>query len=170
VLSFRKGKKKGRKCINNRVLNNQLLDCAVKLAIWECYLSETDTAQGGIIAATVHDECVKLNDIDTNFNEAVLLQGKVTSGEATEEEKTSVADLCRRMDEAWDRVVAYDILQQYPRKCDDDFFFELLITFTSRAAFKLQDLSNKSENLDRNRLLERLVKLKKKKGIGTRLK
>ncbi len=66
------------------------------------------------------------------------------------------------MDEAWDRVVAYNILQQYPRKCDDDYFFELLITFTSRAAFKLQDSSNRAENLDRNRLLERLVNLKKR--------
>jgi hypothetical protein len=92
----------------------------------------------------------------------------VTSGEATEEERASLTDLCRRMDEAWDRVVAYDILQQYPRKCDDDCFFELLITFTSRAAFKLQELSNRAENLDQNRLLERLVTLKK--GIGTTLK
>ncbi len=33
LLSFKKGKKKGRKCINNRILNNPLLDIAVKLSI-----------------------------------------------------------------------------------------------------------------------------------------
>jgi hypothetical protein len=152
LLSFKKGNKKGRKCINNRILNNPLLDIAVKLSIWECYLSEIDTTQVIITAATVLEECTKLSEIDELYNEAIFLQGKVTA---------RVTDLVRRMDEDWGRIVTYDVLQRYPRKCEDDKFFELLIDYTNRATFKLQDKSNRAEKIVRNRLLNQLKDLKK---------
>jgi exonuclease III len=43
MLNFKKKKKKGRICINDRVLSNPSLDCAVKLAIYESYLSKVAT-------------------------------------------------------------------------------------------------------------------------------
>jgi len=52
------------------------------------------------------EECLKLSVIDNLFNEAVSLQGKVTAGEATEEEQTRVTDLVRRMDEDWGRELS----------------------------------------------------------------
>jgi hypothetical protein len=55
-LSFKKEKKRGRKCINNRLLDNPLLDWAIKLAIWFCFLSEISTVPGGIVEAVVLDE------------------------------------------------------------------------------------------------------------------
>ncbi len=107
------------------------------------------------------EECIKLSEIDNFFNEAISLQGKVTSGEATEAEQARVTDLVRRMDEDWERIVTYDVLQRYPRKCDDDKFFELLIDYTNRATFNLQDKSNRAEKIVRNRLLDQLKTLNK---------
>ncbi len=137
------------------------MDVAVKLSIWECYLSEIDTSQGIITAATVLEECLKLSEIDNLFNEAIFLQGKAAAGEATEAEQARVTDLVRRMDEDWERIVTYDVLQRYPRKCEDNIFFELLIDYTNRAVFNPQDKSNRAEKLERNRLLDQLKNLKK---------
>ena len=67
MLNFKKKKKKGRICINDRVLNNPLLDCAVKLAIYEAYLGEVATVPGGLIDLVVEEECLKLHNIDRFF-------------------------------------------------------------------------------------------------------
>jgi hypothetical protein len=75
MLSFKKKRNKGRICINDRILRNPLLDCAVKLAIYECYISEIATVPGGLIEIVVEDECRKLHDIDQQFNELIFLQG-----------------------------------------------------------------------------------------------
>jgi len=164
TLSFKKAKKTGRKCINNRLLENPLLDWAIKLAIWFCFLSEITTVPGGIVEAVVQDECLKLNDIDLLFNEAVFLQGKarVVGISVDEEERRTI--LARQLDESWTRILPYAALQQYPRQCDDDLFFERLIESTSNAAFKLQQLVSIAENSERKNLLENLRVLKRGNG------
>ncbi len=159
-LCFKKRKKKGRKCINNRILTNPLLECGIKLSIWECYLASIRTEAGVVTEALVQEECLKLHDIDLMFNEAVFLQGKAKAVGNSEEEQRREADLVRRLDESWTRVIPYDGLQQYPRNCDDNEFFEKLIEKTSKAAFKMQKLSSEAENFVRKSLLEKLRELK----------
>jgi hypothetical protein len=124
TLSFKKEKKRGRKCINNRLLENSLLDCAIKLAIWFCFLSEIITVPGGIAEAVLQEECLKLNDIDALFNESVFLQGKARVAGTTVEEEERRAALAAQLDAAWTRILPYDALQQYPRQCEDDIFLK----------------------------------------------
>ncbi len=164
TLSFKKAKKTGRKCINNRLLENPLLDWAIKLAIWFCFLSEITTVPGGIVEAVVQDECLKLNDIDLLFNECVFLQGKARVVGISVEEEERRAILARQLDESWTRILPYAALQQYPRQCDDDVFFERLIESTSNAAFKLQQMVSIAENSERKNLLENLRVLKRGNG------
>ncbi len=147
--------------MNNRIVNNPLLEWAVKLATWECYLTELTVVPGGVLDAMRYEECLKLNDIDALFNESIYLQGKAVTSGVTEEEQARVAALTVRMEEAWTRVIPYDALQQHPRNCDDDIFFEKLIVFTNRAVLNIQDLVNRAENAVRADLLSRLKPLKK---------
>jgi hypothetical protein len=160
TLSFKKIKKKGRKCINNRILENPLLDCAIKLAIWECYLTAILCIPGGLVEAVVYEECVKLNNIDTSFNELVFLQGKAAVTGLTEEETANEERIRARVAEAWTDVISYERLQNYPRNCDDDIFFESLIMYTSKAAMTLQSRAILAENCERTGLLGRLKKIK----------
>jgi hypothetical protein len=159
-LCFKIRKKKGCKCINNRILTNPLLECGIKLSIWECYLASIRTEAGGVTEALVQEECLKLHDSDLLFNEAVFLQGKEKAVGHSEEEQRREADLVMRLGESWNRVISYDGLQQYPRNCDDDVFFEKLIDVTSKAAFKMQKLSAEAENFVRKNLLKKLWELK----------
>ena len=105
----------------------------------------------------MQEECLKLNDIDLLFNEAVFLQGKarVVGISVEEEERRTI--LTRQLDESWIRILPYAALQQYPRQCDDDIFFERLIEATSNAAFKLQQLVAIAENSERKNLLENTI-------------
>jgi hypothetical protein len=160
TLSFKKEKKRGRKCLNNRLLENSLLDCAIKLAIWFCFLSEIITVPGGIAEAVVQEECLKLNDIDAIFSESVFLQGKARVAGISVEEEERRAALAAQLDAAWTRILLYEALQQYPRQCEDDIFFEKMIDHSSRAAFKLQQLVSIAENSERKLLLENLKSLK----------
>ncbi len=131
------------------------------MATWECYLTELTVVPGGILDALRYEECLKLNDIDALFNEAIFLQGKAVTSGVTEEEQARVAALTVLMEEAWSRVIPYDTLQQHPRNCDDDIFFEKLIVFTNRAVLKIQDSTHRAENALRADLLSRLKPLKK---------
>ncbi len=110
--------------------------------------------------ALVQEECLKLHDIDLMFNEAVLLQGKEKAVGNSEVEQRRETDLVMWLGESWNRVISYDGLQQYPRNCDDDVFFEKLIDITSKAAFKMQKLSSEAENFVRKNLLKKLWELK----------
>ena len=100
------------------------MDCAIKLAIWFCFLSEIITVPGGIAEAVVQEECLKLNDIDALFNESVFLQGKARVAGTTVEEEERRAALAAQLDAAWTRILPYDALQQYPRQCEDDIFLK----------------------------------------------
>ncbi len=100
-------------------------------------VSGTTAVPGGILDALRYEECLKLNDIDALFNEAVFLQGKAATSGVTEEEQARVGALTVLMEEAWSHVIPYNTLQQHPRNCDDDIFFEKLIVFTNRAVLKL---------------------------------
>jgi hypothetical protein len=122
TLSFKKVKKKGRTCINNRILDNPLLDCAIKLAVWECYLKEFVTQPGGLVEAVVYEECLKLNNIDNMFNELVFLQGKSLVTGLSEEEMEHKETVWARVSEVWNNVISYEQLQNYQRECDDDLF------------------------------------------------
>ncbi len=109
----------------------------------------------------MQDECLKLNDIDVLFNEAVFLQGKarVVGISVEEEERRTI--LARQLDESWTRILPYAALKLYPRQCEDDIFLERLIESTSNAAFKLQQLVSIAENSERKNLLENLRILKR---------
>jgi len=160
MLSFKKQKRKGRLCINDRILTNPLLECAIKLAIYECYISEFRLEPGGLIAMLVQEECLRLNEIDSMFTEAIYLQGKSVVLGLTVEETAREEDLAASMGRAWTEVMSYDFLQQQERKCTDDVFFEKLIEYVRKAALKIQSLVKKAEELDRNALLKKLAELK----------
>ncbi len=140
MLSFKKKRNKGRICINDRILTNPLLDCAVKLAIYECYISEIATVPGGLIEIVVEDLCQKLHDIDQQFNEWIFLQGKSIATGLSAEETARMEELTEDLPMAWGRVMDYDTLQQYLRNCDDDIFFEELIGYCTKAALRVQNL------------------------------
>jgi exonuclease III len=165
-LSFKKGKKTGRRTINNRLISNPLLEHGVKLAVWECYLSEFLIEPGGLVEAIFHDECFKLQAIENIYNELVFLQGKDVATGLTEEEVERQAHLAEQVTGAWTRVISYEHLQRHQRKCNDDVFFEKLILITREAAIKLQNLVTKAENFEKNKLLDKLRYLKKNDGYS----
>jgi hypothetical protein len=137
MLSLKKQKKKGRMCINDRILSNPLLECAVKLSIYECYISKFRFEPGGLIAVLAEDECLKLNEIDSMFTESIYLQGKLVAAGLTAEETAREQDLAASMERAWSEVMSYEFLQQQERKCSDDVFFEKLIENVRKAALKV---------------------------------
>ncbi len=108
----------------------------------------------------VEDECLKLHNIDQIFNELIFLQGKQIATGMTDVETARIRELTEDLSMAWGRVVTYDVLQQYPRICDDDIFFEKLLVNCTKAALRVQNLVKKAESFDRNAILKRLSSLK----------
>ena len=166
-LSFKKDRKKGRPCVNNRILDNPLLECAVKLSIWESYLEVVDFLPGGLVEAIFTDQCQKLAIIEDKFNASVLLRGKLVTGDLTDEEEIEVTDLAESMEEEWTQVLSYDALQLLPRYVDDDCFFESLIKKTTSAALSLQKSHSLAESGEKSRLISSLRDLKKNGGFDT---
>ena len=164
-LSFKKSRKKGRACVNNRILNNHLLDCAVKLSIYETYLQSMLFQPGGITEAVVRDQCNKLSSIDIKFNSLCILSAKEVLGDLTEPERDQAATLAVEMEDEWADVMPYDILQLQERYVPDDVFFENLIENTRKAALSLQKNQSIAECSEKNRLLASLLILKRGGGL-----
>ena len=61
---------------------------------------------------------------------------------------------------------SYERLQQHPRNCDDDEFFEKLIVNTSKAALKLQNLAKRAEIQYRDKLYTELRGYKTRDGYN----
>jgi hypothetical protein len=78
----------------------------------------------------------------------------------TAEETAREQDLAVSMERAWSEVMSYEFLQQQERKCSDDVLFEKLIENVRKAALKVQSLTRKAEELDRNALVKKLADLK----------
>ena len=155
-LSFKKERKKGRNVMNNSVINNPLIECCIKLSIWETYLDTMEFMPGGITAAIFETECEKLVGIEQYFNELIFLQGKGVFQDLDEDELRRQDELHELTAEAWATVSPYARLQQYPRNCEDDEFFEKLILNTSKAALKLQNLAKRAEVQYRDKLCTEL--------------
>jgi hypothetical protein len=94
------------------------------------------------------------------FTESIYLQGKLVAAGLTAEETAREQDLAVSMERAWSEVMSYEFLQQQERKCSDDVFFEKLIENVRKAALKVQSLTRKAEELDRNALVKKLADLK----------
>jgi len=142
-LSFAKKKSCGRNIMSNAVLDNPLIECAVKLAIWEKYLEHMLIVPGGVSDATFQEDCNNLQLIDTTYCNLLFLQGKAVTQDLTEEELTEQEDLLTRLVRGWDRVSSYDYIQQQPRDVEDNVFFEELIVSTNRATMNLQTFQRK---------------------------
>jgi len=137
------------------------LDCAIKLSIWECYLSEVQLVPGGINEAVVLAECGKLALIEQRHNEILFLRWRLRAEGVEDGLGDRLEKLTNSNNVAWEEVITYDRLQLLPRKIEDDIFFEKLISYTSKAAFKCQEMEKKAENLERNSLLDDLLLLKR---------
>jgi len=160
-LTFKREKKRGRKCINNRFLDNPIADSSIKLAIWYTYLESMLTVGGGVTEAILLEECDKLQQLENYCKEISQLEGNAASLDLTEEEREHLHRLKVDLEEGWTGVITYDFLQQQPRKIQDDFFFENLIKNTSEAAFRIQNQLRLAENNEKNRLIAQLVELKR---------
>jgi hypothetical protein len=164
-LTFAKCKSRGRNVMNNTVLDNPLIDCSVRLAIWEKYLEHIVVVPGGITAATYQEDCNNLQLIDNMYCTLLSLQGKAVTQDLTEEELAEQDELTNRLARGWDRVSTYDYIQRQPRNVDDDLFFEELIIITNKATMNLQNLSRKAENVYKNKLLANLAELRASGGL-----
>jgi hypothetical protein len=133
--------------MNNSVLENPLIECAVKLAIWEKYLEHMLIMPGGVSEATFQEDCNILQLIDTTYCKLLFLQGKAVTQDLTEEELAEQEVLLASLARDWDRVSTYDYIQRQPRDVEDDIFFEELIVITNRATMSFQNLSKKAENI-----------------------
>jgi len=131
------------------------------MAIYECYLSEIQSLPGGLIEVTILSECEKLQSIENNFNLLVFLQGKSRVEGLTEDQREQMEMLVQTNSRIWEDVITYDNLQLLPRKVDDDVFFEKLIEYTNRAAFRLQKIEREAENIEKRKLIGELLQLKK---------
>ena len=160
-LNFKKIRKRGRKCLNNRVIDNPLLEGAVKLAIWETYLKEFVFEAGGIDDAVFREECLKLSSIEEKHNSLICLRGIAVTRDLDEEEMGREQLLAADIDREWENVIPYDNLQLLPRNIDDDLFFELLITNTSQAAFRIQNMAFNAEQMECNNLYDRFKIIKR---------
>ncbi len=152
--------------MSNAVLDNPLIECAVKLAIWEKYLKHMLIVPGGVSDATFQEDCNNLQLIYTTYCNLLFLQAKAVMQDLTEEELTEQEDLLTRLVRGWDRVSSYDYIQQQPRDVEDDVFFEELIVSTNRATMNLQNLSKKAENVLKKNLVLSLAELRSTGGLN----
>lgn len=110
----------------------------------------------GVTEAIFIAECEKLSIIEQHFNELIFLQGKGVLQDLDDDELRRQDLLHEQSAAVWTTVLSYERLQQFPRKCDDDAFFEKLILNTSKAALKIQNLAKRAEDQYRDRLRNEL--------------
>jgi hypothetical protein len=126
-LNFKKRKGKGRTAVSNSTVSHKFATDIVRAAAYLTLLSVCIPIAGLLSRTILEDEMVKVNQISTQINEIVFLEGTGQARELTEEETARLTRLEAEVVESWLRVAPLEYLYTFERQVPDDIYFEMLI-------------------------------------------
>ena len=159
-LNLGKQKRRGRPITNNRIVLHPLFLIVATLAVYETYIKNIIRSRNGIREMLVIGLCEQLEVIDNSLynlqQQCDSWDWKPVSPEAKAARDLEFNELLNTIS----GLIGLDELATYPRKVDDDFFFEDLIIITNKRILRLQHDSAAAECLMRKQWSEDLKNLK----------
>ena len=154
-------RKNGRKSVNNRIVGNPLFRLIVILAMYETYIGQIACVKNGIVDVILTNLSGELDTISPHL--AVLLSlCDSWSWKPISPGDRDIRDVTLGIiDNILGNATTLEELSAFPKKVDDDVFFEILISNINRCVLGLQFDSVKSEKKKVNKIVSELGQLKR---------
>ena len=137
-MQLGKRKLKGRPAVNNRIISHPLLTFFSLLAVYETYIVNTAYVHNGIIHNIIRHTITQLTEVETELNNALSYCDSWGWRPLGNEDKAA-RDICIiNINNVLSDVISLEELSEYPRRIEDDIFFEELNKNINNSVLQLQ--------------------------------